>query len=312
MLDKVLIEVEGFESHGLCKTAPGVELYYALYGKGPVKILLLMGIATSGLAWKNQIEYFVRFPEYQVCVIDNRGCGRTVTPRGRLTTTEMAQDVIVLLQHLNWDNQKIHLVGNSLGGMIAQEIALCIPKQLATLTLISTHAGGWKSYIPPWSAMWSMSRQFFAKTNTHRAQIVLETVFSKEHLAKPGHKDHLSIIDKEHPTILDYYVSNVSEKFMNVFAKENTFYLFAQQLTAVLTHRVSTSRLSKLKGKFPILVCTGTGDLIVHTSHSNFIAKVLGGELCQFTGAGHALTEECLDVINDALKEHFAKGVIAA
>lgn len=308
MLDKVLIDVECFESHGTCKTAPGVDLYYALYGKGSTKIVLLMGIATSGLAWKNQIEYFVRFPEYQVCVIDNRGCGRTVTPRGRLTTTDMAQDIIILLQHLNWDKQKVHLVGNSLGGMIAQEVALCIPNQIATLTLISTHAGGWKSYIPPWSAMWSMSRQFFAKTNSRRAQIVLETVFSKEHLAKPGHKDHLSIIDDEHPTILEYYVNNVSAKFMNVFARENTFYLFAQQLTAVLTHYVSPSRLNKLKGKFPILVCTGTGDLIVNPVHSHSIANALDGELRQFAGAGHALTEECLDLINNALKEHFAKG----
>lgn len=313
MIDKVYLDVEGFESHGLCKTAPGVELYYALFGRGPTKVFMIMGIATSGLAWKNQIEYLVRFPEYQVCVIDNRGCGRTVTPSGRLTTSQMAHDVIILLKHLNWDSLKVHLVGNSLGGMVAQEIALRIPDQLATMTLISTHAGGWKSYIPPWNAMWSMSRQLFAKNNRDRAKIVLETVFSKEHLSKPGSKDYLSIIDKEHPTLLDFYVSSLSEKFMKaLFAQENTAYMFVQQLTAVLTHRVCFSRLAKLKGRFPILVCTGTGDLVVHTSHSQHIAAAVGGELHQFKGAGHALTEECLDAINSTLRKHFAKGVAAA
>jgi len=307
MLDKTLIDVEGFEEHGLCKTAPGVELYYALYGKGQTKVILLMGICTSGLAWKNQIEYFVRFPEYQVCTIDNRGSGRTVTPKGRITTSQMAQDVVELIKHLNWEKQKVHLVGTSLGGMIAQEVALKIPQQIATMTLISTHAGGWKCYIPPWYAMWSMSRQFFAKNRSEQARIVLETVFSQKHLAKPGHKGHLSIIDGVHPTIMDFYIQEVSSKFTKVFAQENALYLLIQQMTAVLTHHVSYSRLSKLKGNFPILVLTGTGDTIVHTSHSGFIASAMGGELRKFEGAGHALTEECLDEINEALKSHFAK-----
>jgi len=307
MLDKTLIDVEGFEDHGLCKTAPGVELYYALFGKGVTKVVLLMGICTSGLAWKNQIEYFVRFPEYQVCIVDNRGCGRTVTPRGRLTTSQMAHDVVLLMSHLGWNKQKVHLVGSSLGGMIAQEVALKVPHQLATLTLISTHAGGWKSYSPPWYAMLSMSRQFFAKTPSEQAKIVLETVFSHKHLSKPGHKDHLSIIDKAHPTILDFYIHELSEKFIKLFAQENALYLLVQQLSAVFTHHVSYARLSKLKGLLPVLVCTGTGDTIVHTSHSNYIASAVGGELRKFDGAGHALTEECLDDINEALKSHFTK-----
>jgi pimeloyl-ACP methyl ester carboxylesterase len=85
-----------------------------------------------------QIEYLVSFPQYQVCVVDNRGSGRTVTPTGRITyvylflnyvsqslninsiltprshsTSWMAQDVEQLVNHLGWD--KVHLVGNSLG-----------------------------------------------------------------------------------------------------------------------------------------------------------------------------------------------------
>jgi pimeloyl-ACP methyl ester carboxylesterase len=313
MLEKPIFDVKGFEAHGMCKSAPGVELYYALFGKGSTKVFLIMGIATSGFAWKNQVEYFAQFPEYQVCIMDNRGSGRTVTPGGRITTSQMAHDVVTLLHHLGWNNQKVHLVGNSLGGMVAQEVALRVPDQLATLTLISTHAGGWKSYIPPFGAMWSMSRQLFARSNSDRAKIVLETVFSKNHLAKPGNKDHLSIVENEYPTILDFYVDSLSSGgFLRVFAQENAVYMFVQQLSAVLTHRVSFSRLAKLKGKFPVLVCTGTRDLVVHTSHSQHIASALGGDLRQFAGAGHALTEECLDEINDAMKAHFTRGVTAA
>jgi len=309
MLEKTTIAVEGLVHHGYCTTEPGVEVYYALFGQGTTKIVLLMGIGTSGLAWKNQIEYFCRFPEYQVLVVDNRGCGRTITPSGRITTTQMATDVAQVLKHLRWDMNKIHLVGNSLGGMIAQELALLIPTQIATLSLIATHAGGWKAYIPPWYAILSLSRHFFTKCEKEKTQILLETVFSKKHLYKPGRKEHLSIIEKEHPTILDYYVNTFIDQFSAIMPKENALYLFAQQLTAVLTHRVSPKRLSDLKGRFPILVCTGTGDKVVHPSHSYKLNNILGGDMVEFEGAGHAVTEECLDDINDALRKHFCKAV---
>jgi len=304
---ELLIPVAGLERHGFCKTAPGVELYYALFGKGHVKIVLLMGIATSGLAWKNQIEYLVKFPQFQILTVDNRGCGRTVTPRGRITTTQMAQDVIELMKCLEWDKTRVHLVGNSLGGMISQEIALAVPHQVASLTLISTHAGGLRCYVPPVSAMVSLARQLFAKGEKDQTRILLETVFSSHHLKKPGRKEHLSIIHKDYPTILDFYLETFMESFSGLFAKENATYLLLQQLTAVLTHYVSHRRLRALKYKFPTLVMVGTGDTIVHPCHSYKLAKVLDAELLEFPHAGHALTEECLDHINCALKDHFTR-----
>lgn len=305
--DTPLIPVAGLERHGFCKTAPGVELYYALFGKGHIKIVLLMGIGTSGLAWKNQIEYLVKFPQFQILTVDNRGCGRTVTPRGRITTTQMACDVIELLKFLEWDKTKVHLVGNSLGGMIAQEVALAAPHQVGTLTLISTHAGGLRCYVPPFSAMISLSRQLFAKGEKEQARVLLETVFSTHHLRKPGRKEHLSIIHKEFPTVLDFYVHMFTESFSQIFAKENAFYMFMQQMSAVLTHYVSHKRLRALKNKFPTLVMTGTGDKIVAPGHSYKLARVLDAELLEFPDAGHALTEECLDHINCALKDHFTR-----
>jgi len=276
-----------------------------LFGEGSEKVVLLMGIGTSGLAWKNQIEYLVSQQTYQVLIIDNRGCGKTIAPQGRMTTTQMAQDVVEVMKYLKWDMMKVHLVGNSLGGMIAQEVALLIPSQISTLSLINTHAGGLKAYIPPWYAILSISRHLFKKGEKEKVRVLLETVFSKHHLAKPGRKEYLSIIEQEHPTILDFYVDTFVEQFSTILPKENAKYLFMQQLTAVLTHRVSKRRLSQLRGRFPVMVCVGTGDKVVHPSHSYKLTKYLDAELIKFEGAGHAVTEECLDEINAQLTRHF-------
>lgn len=301
--DSVAMQVVGFHSHGYCKCGSAV-LYYSLFGCGPIKVVLLMGIATSGLAWKNQIEYLVRFPQYQVCVLDNRGSGRTVTPSGRLTTTLMAQDVVQLLDHLKWD--KMHVVGNSLGGMIAQELAFAIPQRLLSLALIATHAGGWRAYIPPWQALFSVLRHPFVRTPKEQMRVLMEAVFSSRFLSLPGKKEHFSVINGEYTTILDFYIDSLFE-FDGLFAKENPLMLFTQQLSAVLTHRVSVPRLQKLKDKFPVLFIVGTGDKVVHPSHTDFLHSTIGGHLVKFDGAGHAVTEECLDQVNAALHLHFCK-----
>lgn len=298
------MDIDGFHEHGFCKCSDNVELYYALFGNGPVKIVLLMGIATSGLAWKNQIEYLVSFPQYQVCILDNRGSGRTVIPSGRITTSWMAGDVSQLLVHLGWD--KVHLVGNSLGGMIAQEVALRIPEKLLSLTLIATHAGGWKSYIPPWQVLWSAARHPFAKGYREQMRSLLGLVFSDKFLDAPGKKESFSVINGEYTTVLDFYLDLI-DQFDQVFVKENPITMFAKQLTAVLTHRAHASRLSCLRDKFPILLVVGTGDKIIDPQHMYDIHSAVGGHIIKFEGAGHAVTEECLTDVNNALHKHFSE-----
>ena len=68
-----------------------------------------------------QVEYLSRTGKHQVLVFDNRGAGNSGTPRGPYTTSAMSEDVIALLEYLGWiGNRGIHVVGISLGGMIAQ------------------------------------------------------------------------------------------------------------------------------------------------------------------------------------------------
>lgn len=100
----------------------------------------LVGLKTS---WQRQTRYFGHDhgDKYSVLILDNRGIGGSDKPVGRYSTSSMAKDVIEVLDHVGWTGEReINLVGISLGGMIAQEIAHAIPFRLQSLSLLCTAA----------------------------------------------------------------------------------------------------------------------------------------------------------------------------
>ena len=105
--------------------------------------------------WDSQVDFFSRLPDFQVCIFDNRGCGWSSVPAGfykyncsplcsltlNAETSEMAMDAHELLEYLKWTDGSVHLVGVSMGGMIAQELALYAPKLFSSLVLTCTQSG---------------------------------------------------------------------------------------------------------------------------------------------------------------------------
>jgi pimeloyl-ACP methyl ester carboxylesterase len=79
--------------------------------------------------------------KYSCLVFDNRGMGESDKPLLRYSTTEMARDVVELVDHLGWTSKRqLHIIGVSMGGMISQEVACLIPDRICSLNLISTAA----------------------------------------------------------------------------------------------------------------------------------------------------------------------------
>ena len=115
----------------------GQTLYYEVHGEGE-PLLCVMGLSADVLAWALQIPAFSA--GYRTIVFDNRDVGRSSMADGSYEIADMAADALALADALELDT--FHLLGVSMGGAIAQELALAVPERLRTLTLAVTFPAG--------------------------------------------------------------------------------------------------------------------------------------------------------------------------
>jgi len=89
-----------------------------------------MGLGGWMKAWQRQTKDFshTQADKYTSLIFDNRGIGESDKPILRYTTSEMARDIVELLDHVGWSaDRSVHVVGISMGGMIAQELVRTAP-----------------------------------------------------------------------------------------------------------------------------------------------------------------------------------------
>jgi len=110
-------------------------IYYDIYGAGE-PLVLIAGLGSDSMSWFNVIDDLAK--NYKLIVFDNRGCGRSDYPSGKISIEDMAEDTAGLLGYLNID--KANILGHSMGGYIAQEIAINYPERVNNLILVSTAA----------------------------------------------------------------------------------------------------------------------------------------------------------------------------
>ncbi len=115
-----------------------IELDCERSGQGP-PLLLIMGMSGTALSWGEPFLELLR-RDFDVIAYDHRGVGASSRLDGPLTIREMAGDAEGLLAALELDSA--HVLGISMGGMIAQELALAAPERIRTLTLGCTYCGG--------------------------------------------------------------------------------------------------------------------------------------------------------------------------
>jgi len=115
----------------------GIHINYRLEGDGPETIVLINGLADDLETWVLQMDDLLG-AGYRVLRFDNRGVGQTDKPEGPYTSRMLAEDAKALVDELGL--RDVHLMGVSMGGMIAQECALNDGGNLRTLTLACTYA----------------------------------------------------------------------------------------------------------------------------------------------------------------------------
>jgi len=255
-----------------------LRLRYTLCGQGE-PVLLVMGLAMSGRGWRKQVEDLA--DDFTVCAYDNRGVGASSSPPGIYTTRALARDAFGLMDHLGWD--RAHIVGISMGGMIAQHMGLMSPDRVRSLALISTHMGG-RGGRPSFEG----TKTFLTmqtSTGERRLQAVSKMLFSQ--------------------SWADNNEGFLRNDFAEIGSIPSSPWGVAGQLAAVLSH-MSRRRLHRLRG-IPAVVMTGTEDLMVRPFNSRRIADALHAPLVEVEGAGHGLIIEAHDQVNATLRDHFAR-----
>lgn len=122
----------------------GVGIAWSSHGDGP-PVLLIHGLGYARWGWEPLVPLLAT--HFRVISFDNRGIGESDVPPGPYDAAQMMGDALAVLEAAGVD--RAHVVGTSLGGMIAQEMAVAHPERVECLVLMSTTPGGPEAYPMP-------------------------------------------------------------------------------------------------------------------------------------------------------------------
>jgi len=255
--------------------------YWSTAGEGP-RVLLVMGYCMRGDIWRPQIEGLRA--DHQVAWYDHRGLGESERgPKKRWTIADMAGDAISVMDGLNWDTA--HLVGVSMGGMIAQEMALAAQERFNSLTLIATNCGGpLPRKIPPLKGL-----KAFLGANVKRGEERLEAI---RHLLYPD--DYFAVTDQ----------GALRERVRLQLGRPVPRSTQLAHLYAVGRHD-TRKRLKHIS--LPTLIMKAGQDILVRPAASDRLKKrIPHADFLEISDAGHGIIFQSADQVNSALRGHFA------
>lgn len=255
-----------------------VELSYSVEGRG-LPVLMIQGVSTAGCAWKPQVETLKS--EFEILTFDNRGLGGSLPCTGPISIESMADDARALMDKLGWENA--HVVGHSMGGVIAQQLAVDHPNRVRSLSLLCTFARGKDAArLTPW-VLWMTLRTRLG-TLAMRRRAFLEMLWPLEELAR---------LDQ------DALAAKLSPLLGRDLAAQPAVAL--KQLRAMARSDLS-SRLSELRG-VPTWVLSAQHDHIAHPRYGQKIAELVPGAIFELMDAcSHGVTLHRPDRINDKLR----------
>lgn len=255
----------------------GIQIYYEEYGKGD-PVLLIQGLGYPSGMWFLQIPDLSR--HFRTIVFDNRGVGRSDKPDEAFSVALMASDAMELLQALGIG--RAHVVGISLGGYIAQEMALQQPGRVDRLVLMATTCGG-PEYLELTKDLWSETAAF-------RSLPADEMIRKGMALAAaPG-------FAQKHPELIEQGVRVRLENLQPLYAfnrQAAAAYLFSSKDRAHLIH-------------CPTLILAGAQDRVMPLPLTQVLAGIIPkAHLKIYPDAGHLLFLEKAQEVNQTIIEFF-------
>jgi pimeloyl-ACP methyl ester carboxylesterase len=266
------------------------EIYWRENGHGP-PLVLLNGWSASGIAWPSEWVHELR-SQFRVIRIDNRGTGWSRYARTPFTMADLADDVLAVLEDAEIDRATVF--GLSMGGMIAQEVAIRAPERVGGLVLAGT-APPMPAYRPKTSLAATALLRPIGRRET------LEDYFRSLWSQAVGE----GFADR-HPEIVDELVGQVVQR-------PTPRRLLVHQLRAVL----GWGHAGRLAGiSAPTVILHGTDDRFIEIGAGRRIAELIpGSRFVELDGVGHLIPHEdpwaTFAAIGDITERRVATGDVA-
>lgn len=255
----------------------GCKIYYQVRGEG-TPLLLLMGFGADGDVWElHAAEYQKHF---KCIILDNRGVGKSDAPIGPYNTEMMADDAIAVLDHLGIEETQV--AGISMGGAIAQSLALNHPTRVKSLALIST-----------WPVFDNYAKTVYENLKKLRKVAKPDDFMELLQLwifAPPHYKDNLADLKDGQKAAADN-------------ANPQKASGFDGQLDACINHN-AVPRLHEIK--VPTLITIGMMDIFTPPPFSDILhEKIAGSTIERFPTGGHVHHWEDLERFNKVTTDFF-------
>jgi pimeloyl-ACP methyl ester carboxylesterase len=248
-------------------------------------VLCIQGVGVAGDGWRPQVEALAQ--RYRVLTFDNRGVGATRRGAGPLSIERMAADATAILDAEGID--RCHILGHSMGGLIALAVALGAPARVRTLSLLCTFADGAGPTRPTPRMIWLGTRSRLG-TRTMRRMAMQEMLFPAA---------WLRTVDR----------AALAEQLNALFGRDlgQAPPIVDEQLKTMGRYD-ATPRLPELAA-IPTLVVSGRHDPIAPPAYGRAIAAgIPGARYVEFEDASHALTIQQAERVNALLLEHLDAG----
>jgi pimeloyl-ACP methyl ester carboxylesterase len=259
----------------------GCRLHFAVGGDGE-PVLLIQGVGVHGNGWLPQVEALA--PNYRCVTFDNRGVGRSQPLCGGITVEQMADDAIAVLDATGV-NEPAHVVGHSLGGCVALQLALNRRERVRSLSLLCTFAAG-RHAAPVTRRMFWAGMRTRIGPRAWRRRAFLELVMPPK---------CLPAIDR------DALAAELAPLFGHDLGDQTP--AVSPQLKALRAFDV-VNRLGELAG-LPTMVVSAEHDPIAPSSAGKALAQgIPGARYVEMLGVSHGVPLHLPDRINSLLDGH--------
>jgi pimeloyl-ACP methyl ester carboxylesterase len=249
-----------------------IQIYYEMYGEG-FPLVMIMGLGANIDWWDPRLIQELS-KKFKLVMFDNRGAGRTDISDKQYSIKLFADDTAGLMDALKIS--RAHVLGISMGGMTAQELALNYPKKVEKLVLCSTNCGGAKSVLASQEILEILTADRSALSPEEIVRATIPLLFTEDFI-------------KENP---DFVELSIQQMLRAPISNEG----FMRQLNAIMEFD-TYERLSQIK--VPTLVLHGKRDILVPPENGAILAKAIpNAKLVYFENSAHGLIEEMEKVIN--------------